>query len=56
VIESRSIAKRYLEYHWKTVAKKNQSGEIEIVPSKYCKVGEVVWILEGDRFIKTIIV
>ena len=45
---SRVIKLEYLQEHWKTVAKINGINEYEIVPSKYCKKDEIVWVLEEN--------
>lgn len=51
---SRIVSLSYLKHTWKTVAKINTNGEYEISPSKYCKEGDTVWILEdNDTFTKT---
>ena len=39
----------YLQYHVKSVATTNEKGEHEIKPTKYCKEGDVVWVLEDDN-------
>ena len=41
-----------LEYLWHvapTVAIINKDGEYEIKPSKYCKEGDQVWMIEADN-------
>ena len=46
----------YLRYHTNTVGKINKKGEYEIMPTKHCKAGDIVWVLEkDDTFTKTII-
>ena len=47
----------YLQYHNKTVAIINKKGEYEIKPTKYCKVGDTVYVIRrDDSFIKTEII
>ena len=54
-----SIRKTKLEYLIalsKTVAIINSNKEYEIKPTKYCKAGDVVWVLEANNtFTKTTI-
>ena len=50
----RTTKAEYLMYHTKTVAVVNEKGEYELKPTKYCKEGDVVWVLEDDNtFTKT---
>ena len=46
----------YLVHNWPTVSIVNKNGEYEITQSKYCKSGDTVWVLEGEKFIKTKII
>jgi len=47
----------YLQHHTKTVATLNKEGEYEIKPTKYCKAGELVYVVqEDDSFVKTEII
>ena len=50
---TRMIKLGYLKHHYKTIATMNEKGEYEIIPSNSCKVGDVVWILEGESFVRT---
>ena len=53
-VSSRILQLGYLQHKWKTVARLNGQGEYEIIPSKYCKVNDIVWVLEDDNtFSKT---
>jgi len=55
-LEVKKTKKEYLCHTHKTVAIKNEKGELEIKPSKFCQAGDTVWILSSDdKFIKTII-
>ena len=55
-MEVKKTKKEYLCHTHKTVAIKNEKGELEIKPSKFCQAGDTVWILSSDdKFIKTII-
>ncbi len=49
----RSCTLPYLKHKWPTVATINKKGEYEITKSKHCNVGDTVWVLEGEKFIKT---
>ena len=42
------IKLEYLQHHTETVATINKKGEYEIKPTKYCKRGDVVHIVQGD--------
>ena len=46
----------YLVHKWPTVSTINKNGEYEITQSKHCKSGDTVWILEGEKLIKTKII
>lgn len=53
-MSSRILQLGYLRHRWKTIARLNENGEYEIIPSKYCKVDDIVWVLEDDNtFTKT---
>ena len=44
----------YLRHHTKTVGIINEKGEYEVVPTKQCGEGDVVWVIEDDgTFTKT---
>ena len=45
----RTIKLQYLQTLTKTVATINAEGEYEIKPTKYCSVGEEVWMIEADN-------
>jgi len=50
----RTIKLEYLRYLVETVAVINSDGEYEIKPTKYCKAGEKVWIINEDNtFVET---
>ena len=50
----RSSKLEYLQFHMKSVIIKNVHGEYEIVSTKNCKSGDIVWLPEvGDTFTKT---
>ena len=38
----------YLQANTETVVIKNEKDEIEIMPTKNCKVGDTVWVVEAD--------
>ena len=47
----------YLQHHNKTVATINKKGEYEITPTKHCKKGETVYVIQpDDSFLKTEII
>ena len=50
----RTTALGYLKRQTKTVGIINENGEYEITPTKRCKSGDTVWVLEKDgTFTKT---
>ena len=55
VNESTRTAKaEYLRHNTKTVGIINEKGEYEVVPTKQCGEGDVVWVMEDDgTFTKT---
>jgi len=46
----------YLVHKWPTVSTINENGEYEIKQSKYCKSGDLVWILEEEKLIEARII
>ena len=51
---SRTTKAEYLRHHTKTVGSINAKGEYEVVPTKQCGEGDVVWVMEDDgTFTKT---
>ena len=52
----RTCQLEYLKYKWPPVATINKDGEYEIKQSRHCKVGDVVWVLQGDDFVETKII
>ena len=49
----KSIKLEYLQHIAKSVAIINSQGEYEIKPTKFCKRGDVVWVLgTSDSFIR----
>ena len=51
---SRTTKVEYLRHHTKTVGIMNEKGEYEVVPTKQCGEGDVVWVMEDDgTFTKT---
>jgi hypothetical protein len=44
----RSTKLEYLRHLNETVAVMNKDGEYAIKPTKFCSVGDVVWVLEAD--------
>ena len=52
----RTTKLEYLQYHTTVIVVINDNGEIEMKPTKDCKKGESIWVLEGDNtFTKTMI-
>ena len=50
----KTIKLEYLQHIAKSVAIINSQGEYEIKPTKFCKKGDVVWVLEAsDSFVRT---
>ena len=51
---SRTTKVEYLRPHTKTVGIINKKGEYEVVPTKQCGEGDVVWVMEDNgTFTKT---
>ena len=51
---TRTAKAEYLRHHTKTVGVINEKGEYEIKPTKRCREGDVVWVMENDgTFTKT---
>ena len=51
---SRIMKAQYLQHSFKTVAIINERGEYELKPTKYCREGDEVWVMEDDyTFTKT---
>ena len=50
----RTAKVEYLRYHTKTVGIINEKGEYELKPTKQCREGDIVWVMEDDgTFTKT---
>ena len=50
----RTAKVEYLRHCTKTVGIINEKGEYEVIPTKQCEGGDVVWVLEDDgTFTKT---
>jgi len=50
----RTAKAEYLRHSTKTVGIINKKGEYEVVPTKQCGEGDVVWVMESDgTFTKT---
>ena len=50
----RTAKAEYLRYHTKTVGIINKKGEYEVVPTRQCGEGDMVWVMEDDgTFTKT---
>ena len=51
---TRTTKAEYLRHNTKTVGIINEKGEYEVVPTKQCGEGDVVWVMEDDgTFTKT---
>ena len=51
---SRTTKVEYLRHHTKTVGSINAKGEYEVVPTKQCGEGDMVWVMEDNgTFTKT---
>ena len=51
----RSIAKAYLNFRYKKVMVKDKKGEKKMVPVDTCQIGDEIYTLEDEKWIKTTI-
>ena len=51
----RSISKTYLNFCYKKVMVKDKKGEKKMVPVDTCQIGDKIYTLEDEKWIKTTI-
>jgi len=51
----RSIAKAYLDFLYKKVLVKDKKGKKKMVPVDTCQIGDKIYTLEDEKWIKTTI-
>ena len=51
----RSISKTYLDFLYKKVLVKDKKGEKKMVPVDTCQIGDEIYTLEDEKWIKTTI-
>ena len=56
VMPIRSIAKAYLNFRYKKVLVKNKKGKKSMVPVDTVQIGDTIYTLEDEKWIKTKIV
>ena len=52
----RSIAKAYLDFHYKKVLVKDKKGKKKMIPVDTVQIGDRVYTLEQGKWIKTTII